>query len=108
MAEGMIPLESAVDALERERFDAAASEFSAAEDRFDAAYYTFSEAEADAPAEFRSDLIDISCEMDALGDAMEYYALGSQAYADGDFETGEEYFVEGEAVAERCDHGEII
>ena len=107
MTEAMIPFEEALEAFEQERFSAAASSFSSSADRFDVAYHTFSEAEDDAPSEFRSDLIDLSCEMDALGDAADYYSTGADLYAAGDYSTGDEYFEDGEAAAERCERDDI-
>ena len=107
LSEGMIPFQDAIEALEQERFSVAASSFSSSASRFDAAYYTFSEAEDDAPAEFRGELIDMSCEMDALGDAAEHYSMGADLYADGDYSSGDEHFAEGEAAAERCDSDDV-
>ena len=107
MAAAMEPFVEGADALEAERYDTAASRFSRASDGFDEAYRTFDEGEDDVPAAFHSDLIETGCEMDALGDATEYYALGSEALDDGEYERGYSYFAEGEAAAERCDNDEI-
>ncbi|SIR58547.1 hypothetical protein [Natronorubrum thiooxidans] len=106
-AEAMIPFDDAITALEAERFQTAASEFSAADAAFTKAYHTFTDAEDDAPAEFRSDLIDMSCELDALSDAAAYYALGASEYADGNYSRGDEYFADGEAAAERCNRSDV-
>ncbi|MGQ3410764.1 hypothetical protein ACT4ML_00675 [Natrinema sp. LN54] len=107
MAEGMLPFTDAVDALEAERYNTAASEFSSAADTFNSAYTTFNEAESDAPAEFRSDLIDLSCQMNALKDAAEYYASGAEEYADGNYSSGDSYFSQGETAANRCDSNDV-
>lgn len=103
LAAAMGSFEDAFDALEWGQFETAASAFSAAEEQCDGAYHTFAEAEADAPPEFRSDLNELACDMDAMSDSAGYYALGAEAYADGDEETGNAYFREGEAALEQCD-----
>lgn len=108
LAEAMVPFDNAVTALEAERFQTAASGFSAAADGFAKAYTTFNDAEDDAPSEFRSDLIDMSCELDALSDAAAYSALGASEYADGNYSSGDEYFADGEAAAKRCDRSDVV
>ena len=107
MAAAMEPFVDGIDALEEDRFDAASSAFSASSDGFEEAYRTFDEGEDDVPASFQSDLIEMTCQMDALEDATEYYALGAEAFGDGEYERGQSYFAEGESAAERCDHDEI-
>lgn len=107
MAVAMKPFVDGIGALEEDRFDAAASAFSASSDGFEEAYRTFNEGEDDVPASFQSDLIEMACQMDALGDATEYYALGAEAFGDGEYERGQSYFTEGETAAERCDNDEI-
>ncbi|WP_436344932.1 hypothetical protein [Natronorubrum sp. FCH18a] len=107
MAAAMEPFLDGVDALEEDRFDTAASEFSAASERFGRAYRTFDESEDDVPAEFQSDLTEMACEMEALRDATEYYALGAEAYGNGEYERGRAYFAEGETAADRCENDEI-
>lgn len=107
MAKAMIPLEAGVDALEREDFETASAEFSSASSEFYAAYTTFNDAEDDAPADVRADLIDLSCLMSAFSDAADYYSRGADAYANGNYAQGDEYFDEGEAAETRCENDDV-
>ncbi|NGM67905.1 hypothetical protein G6M89_02570 [Natronolimnobius sp. AArcel1] len=107
LTKAMIPLESGADALEREDFTTASDEFSSAAGKFDIAYTTFNDAEDDAPAAFRADLIDLSCQMEAFSDAADYYSRGADAYASGNFAEGDEHFEAGETAESRCENDDV-
>lgn len=107
MAGAMSPFEDGSDALEAERFDEAATEFSTAADRFDRAHDVVSEAETEVESDYRSAVIDFSCQLEALRDAAEHYASGSEAYANGNTERGRSEFEDGEAALDRCDDGAV-
>ncbi|SEH16120.1 hypothetical protein SAMN04487967_2444 [Natronorubrum sediminis] len=108
MAEAMQPFENGVESLEVEEFQSASSSFESAAETFDDAYSVVTDAEDDAPAEFRSDLIDLACEVNALAESAEYYALGSEEYADGDWVAGDSYFEDGERALEQCENNEVV
>ena len=103
MARGMKPSMAGANELDQEQYATAAIEFRTASDRFDRAYYTFVEAEKDAPADLQSDVIEMTCEMKSLRDMAHYYALGSEAMADGDRAVADENFQKAQNAAEQCE-----
>lgn len=103
LAAAMIPFENANQALDAGQFEAAAAAYSESSNRFCVAFTTFQEAEIEVSADFRSDMIDMSCQAEALSDATDHFAKGAEAFADGREQDGWDHFDDGEAALKRCD-----
>lgn len=108
MARGMQPFIDAVGALDRNEFGTAQSEFRAAADWFDDAYRALSENEDDVPMEYRGDLIELSCEMDSLGDMAHHYALAAEAMDDDDYESANYHFEQAETAESMCESTDAV
>lgn len=102
MIEAMVPFQSGLTALQSEQFQTAATEFEAASEQFYRSYTTLDEGAADVSGDYREDLLELACELEALSDATDLFAQGSEAYAAGDYQQGQTHFEDADAVMDRC------